>query len=55
MTFKLGMTIDLCMEYVLMLVSVTLILTLMQDHSGSAEEKIQRRFISATKQAISSN
>ena len=36
MAFKLGMMVDLCMAYMLMLVSVTL--RLMQGHSGSAEE-----------------
>ena len=34
--FKLGMTVDLYMAYMLMLVSMTL--TLIQGHSGSAEE-----------------
>ena len=39
MALKLGMTVDLCMAYMLMLVSTTL--TLMQGYSGSAEETIQ--------------
>ena len=39
MTFKPGMTVDLWMAYILMLVLMTL--TLMQGHSGSAEEKNQ--------------
>ena len=34
MTSKLGMTVDLCMAYMLMLVS-------MQGHSGSAKAKTQ--------------
>ena len=38
MAFKLGMTVDLCMAYMLMLVSMTL--TLMQGHSWSAKVKI---------------
>ena len=50
-TFKLGMTVDLWMPYLLMLVSMTL--TLMQGHSGSAKAKNQRCMLSATKQAIS--
>ena len=45
------MTVDLWMPYMLMLVSITL--TLMQGHSGSAMAKNQRCMISATKQAIS--
>ena len=36
MAFKLGMTVDLCMAYMLMLVSMTL--TLIQGHNGSTEE-----------------
>ena len=51
MAFKLGMTVDLCMAYVLILVSM--ILTLMQGHSGLAKAKNQRWMLSATKQAIS--
>ena len=39
MAFKLGMKIDLCMGYILMIVSMTL--TLMEGHSGSAEETLQ--------------
>ena len=39
MAFKLGMKIDLCMGYILMVVSMTL--TVMQSHSGSADEQIQ--------------
>ena len=38
MAFKLGMKVDLCMGYILMVISITL--TLMQGHSGSAEGKI---------------
>ena len=39
MAFKLGMTVDLYMAYyIYMLVSMTV--TLMQGHSGSAEAKI---------------
>ena len=38
MAFNLGMTINVCMTYMLILVSVTL--TLMQDHSGSEYENI---------------
>ena len=48
--FILGMNVDLCMAYMLMLVSM--ILTLMQSHSGSAKYKIQCWIISTTKQAI---
>ena len=36
MAFKYGTTVDLCMAYMLMLILITL--TLMQGHSGSAEE-----------------
>ena len=50
MAFKLGMKVDLCMGYILMVVSMTL--TLMQGHSGSIEENIQLGIISTTKQAI---
>ena len=39
MAFKLGMKVDLCMGYILMIVLMTL--TLIQGHSGSAEEHIQ--------------
>ena len=52
-TFKLGMTVDLWVPYMLMLVSITL--TLMQGRSGSAMAKIQRWIISTTKQATSIN
>ena len=38
MAFMPDMTANLCMAYVHMLMSMTL--TLMQDHSGLAEEKI---------------
>ena len=41
MTFTLGTTVDLCMTYLLMLVSM--ILTLTQGHSGSAKAKINSR------------
>ena len=51
MAFKLGMTVDLCMAYVLILVLMTL--TLMQGHSGLAKAKNQHWMLSATKQAIS--
>ena len=37
MAFKRGMTVDVCMAYILMLVSMTF--TLMQGHNGSADEK----------------
>ena len=47
MAFKLGMSVDLCMAYMPMLVSMTL--TLMQGHNGSAKATI----IWTTKQAIS--
>ena len=50
-TFKLGMTADLRMPCVLMLVWMTL--TLMQGHSGSANAQIKSVLLSATKQAIS--
>ena len=50
--FKLwhSMTVDLFMAYVLMLVSMTL--TLMQGHNGSAKAKSKRWIISTIKQAI---
>ena len=51
MAFKLDMTVDLCMGYMLMLISMTL--TLMQGYSGLANETIQRWIILTTKQAIS--
>ena len=51
MAFNRGMTIDLCMAYMLRL--VTMNLTLMQGHSGLADDKLQRWIISTTKQAIS--
>ena len=52
MAFKLGIKVDVCREYnAFMLVSM--ILTLMQGHSGSAKAKYERRIISTTKQAIS--
>ena len=44
-------SIDLCVAYMLMLVSM--VLTLMQGHSGLAEEKNHRWIISKTKQPIS--
>ena len=50
MEFKLGMKEDLCMAYILMLVSMTL--TLMQGHSASAEEVNQCSIICTTKQVI---
>ena len=37
---KLGMTVDLCMAYMFMFVSMTM--TLMQGHSGSAGENVTR-------------
>ena len=49
MAFKLGMTLNIFMPYMLMLVSMTL--TLMQGHSRSA--KNQRWIISTSKQAMS--
>ena len=53
MVFKLGMTVELCMAYTLILVSMTM--TLMQGHSGSAEAKQTSVELSRqlTKQAIS--
>ena len=50
MAFKLGLNVDLCMGYLLMVVLMTL--TLMQGHSDSAEENIKLWIISTTKQAI---
>ena len=50
MAFKLGMKFDLCMGYTFMVVSMTL--TLMQGHSGSAGKKNQFWIISTTKQAV---
>ena len=51
MAFKRGMLVDLRMTYMLMLMSITL--TLMQGHSGLAEEKIQLWIILTSKQAMS--
>ena len=48
---KLGMTVDLWMPYIIMLVLMTL--TMMQVHSGPAKAKNQCCMLSATKQAIS--
>ena len=39
MVFKLGMTVDVCVACTLVLKSLNLTLTLMQDQSGLAEEK----------------
>ena len=50
MAFTFGMTIDLCMRHVFMLVSITL--TLLQDHSGLAEDKNQLYIFSTIKQVI---
>ena len=50
MTFNLGMGVDLCMGYILIVVSMTLIF--MHVHSGSAEEINTFLIISTTKQAI---
>ena len=47
LSYGTDITIDLCMAYMLMLVSITL--TVMQGHSGSAEENTQRWIISTTK------
>ena len=44
---------NLYMTYMYMLMLVLITLTLVQGRSGSAEEKIQRRIISTTKQVIS--
>ena len=49
MTFKLGMMVDLWMPYM----PVSMTLTLMQCHSGSAKANDQRFMLSVTKQAIS--
>ena len=38
MALNLGMTVDLCMAYLLMNVSMSLTLTLIQGHIGSVEE-----------------
>ena len=51
MAFKLGMMVDLCMTYMLILVLMTL--TLMQGHSWSPKAKNQRKIFSTTKQATS--
>ena len=51
MAFKLGMTIEVSLAYMRMLVSMTL--TLMKGHSGLAEEQIQHQIIPTTKQAVS--
>ena len=50
-TFKLVTTVDLWMPHMLALISM--ILTLMQGHSGSAKAKNLRCMLAATKQAIS--
>ena len=39
MTFKLGMNVDLCVGYIIHVV-VSMTLTLMQAHSGSAKNKL---------------
>ena len=39
MAFRLGMMLDLCMAYMLMLVAMTL----MEVHSGSAEEEKKKK------------
>ena len=46
MAFKPGMTVDICMAYMLMDVSMTL--TLMQGHIGQAKAKYQRKIITKT-------
>ena len=53
MAFHLGMTLDLCMAYIMhMLASINL--TLMSDHSVSAKAKqISFELSATTKQAIS--
>ena len=52
MASKLGMTVDLCMVYMLMLVSMTLTL-IHRGHRGSAKTTIQCWIILTTKQATS--
>ena len=54
MAFKLGMKVDLCMGYNVILMVVSMTLTLMHGHSGSADKQIQLWIISTTKQAIKS-
>ena len=49
MAFKLGVKVDLCMAYILLLI----LITMTHGHSGSAEEKNQRWIISTTKQVTS--
>ena len=51
MTFKFGMTVDLCMAYLLILVCMSW--TLMHGHSLSSKANIQCWIISSTKQATS--
>ena len=51
MAFKLGMTVDVFMAYLLMLVSMTL--ALMHVHSGSAKANIHGCICSTTKQSTS--
>ena len=54
MALKHGMTLDLCLAYIIMLMLVSMTLTLMHGHSGSTKTKCQRRIItvSTNKQAI---
>ena len=53
MAFKLGMTVDLCMEWIYIYVLTLITMTLTQGHSGLVEEnKFCVEFISTTKQAI---
>ena len=54
MVFTLGATVDVCMAYKVMFISMTF--TVVQGHSGSANAKqseLNFVVISATKQAIS--
>ena len=51
MTCTLGMTVDLSMPYI-MLMLVLMTVTLMQGHSGSAKANSQRSMLSTTEQAI---
>ena len=47
MAFTLGMVVDVCMAYDIMLILVSMTLTLMQGHSRSSEEtKISVEYLS---------
>ena len=53
MVSKLGMTVDLCIACNIMLMLVSMTLTLMQGHGGSAKANILFLIVSLAKQATS--